>query len=296
MNETNHQPVMLTQAVDGLSVKTGEWYLDATFGQGGHTQEILNRGGKVLATDWDQAAVEAGKTRFATELKAGQLLIARENFTRIAELVESSLDAQTANSIQGILFDFGTSTQQLKSSERGFSFDGDGPLDMRMDDRLGVQAKDLLALVPPKQLAQLFFDFGGEKEARKIAQAIKRSPTPITTVESLNRLIVAIKGQRQGKLHPATKVFQSLRIAVNSELDNIQQALPSALKTLAKGGRLVTIAFHEGEDRIVKNSFREWEEQQLGQRITKKALIPSAVELRDNPRARSAKLRIFEKL
>jgi 16S rRNA (cytosine1402-N4)-methyltransferase len=289
MMQNSHVPVLLQEAIAGLDIKPGKYYLDATFGQGGHTAQIIQQGGKVIGLDWDKQAIADATSKFETEIKNGQLQLRRVSFTQLDTVAPET-------KISGILFDFGTNTAQLTSSERGFSFEGTGPLDMRMDDRLGVQAKDLLALVPPQQLAKLFFDYGGEKDAWKIAQAIKRNPTPITTVEALTAIISSIKGRRKGKLNPATKVFQSLRIAVNREIDNIEEVLPKALQILESGGRIITIAFHEGEDRLAKHTFREWEEKNLGQVLTKKAITPTEEEVETNPRARSAKLRIFEKV
>ncbi|HEX7017444.1 MAG TPA: 16S rRNA (cytosine(1402)-N(4))-methyltransferase RsmH [Patescibacteria group bacterium] len=292
MNQTaKHQPVMLQEAVDALNVEANAWYVDATFGRGGHTQEILSRGGKVIAFDVDQQAIEYGQSKFADQITEGKLKLVRENFDRL----ESTLDRD--QKISGILFDFGTSVDQLTDDERGFSFDSDAPLDMRMDNRLGVTAADLLNVLPEKQLADLFIEFGGEHQARSIAKAIvqnREKGQPLTTTRGLADLIIRTKGRREA-LHPATKVFQALRIAVNSELDAIEAALPQAWNILQPGGRIVTIAFHEGEDRPVKHILKKWVAEGKGTIITDKPLTPSPAEVATNPRARSAKLRIFEK-
>lgn len=285
----------MQRAVELLTVTKGSWYIDATFGQGGHTQEILNSGGKVLAFDFDDQAIATGSQNLATEIAAKQLILVRDNFTQCQKHVAQLKKDGVLNHISGILFDFGTSTQQLTSQERGFSFDGDGPLDMRMDTRLGVQAKDLLAVLPEKQLSDLFLEYGGEHDAKKIAKAIKNNHQPITTNKQLSELIFQAKGRKRDKIHPATKVFQALRIAVNMELENIQEALPQALEILAPQGKIVTIAFHEGEDRIVKTTFKSWEQQQLGMMGTKKPIEPTQEELAQNPRSRSAKMRVFIK-
>lgn len=286
-----HTSVMLTEAIDSLSIKPNKWYIDGTFGRGGHTAAILEKGGKVLALDWDEEAISSGMIRFNHQIEKKQLIIKRESFSKLQAVASEALSQQ----VSGILFDFGTSTNQLMSGDRGFSFLEDGELDMRMDDRLGVKAKDILALIPEKQLADMFYNYGGEEDSRKIARAIKQSKLPITTTQQLASLVATVKKGRTGKLHPATKVFQALRIAVNSELDEIESALPQALAVLGPSGVIVTISFHEGEDRIVKNQFRSWEEAGHGIQLTDKPLTPSEQEVQTNPRSRSAKLRIFKK-
>lgn len=286
----DHVTVLLKEAVEQLAVKKDSWYIDATFGRGGHTKQIIQAGGKVLALDWDEEAIMAGQTKFVQALEQGNLILEREAFSHLEQIT-----LQHKIQPQGILFDFGTSTNQLMSSNRGFSFNDDGDLDMRMDQRLGVSAKDILALIPEKQLAEAFSIYGGESDAWKIAKAIKRSPTPVTTTSQLAELVERVKHGRSGKLHPATKVFQALRIVVNSELDEIESALPQALKLIQPRGRIVTISFHEGEDRLVKNYFRTWESEGKGTNLTQSPLTPSQEELEDNQRARSAKMRVFEK-
>lgn len=294
-NSNEHITVLLEEATKALLIKKGEWYVDATFGRGGHTKKILEAGGKVIAFDFDQEAIDFGSKAFVESITPGNLILVRENFSKISSIISSLKEDGQINQISGILFDFGTSTQQLKSNERGFSFDGDGPLDMRMDDRLGVQAKDLLAIIPADQLANLFFELGGETDGKRIAREIKNSPTQITTSKQLSELIVKVKGRQKNKLHPATKVFQALRIAVNTEIENISIALPQALDILAKNGRVVTIAFHEGEDREVKRTFKLWEEKNIGTNLTRKPITPTDGEIEINQRSRSAKMRIFEK-
>lgn len=291
----DHQPVMLSETLKFLDVKPDNWYLDATFGRGGHTAAVLAQQGRVVAFDWDIEAIQYGESHFQKEIAAKRLILHRANFATISDVAKELINAGQINKILGVLFDFGTSSDQLTSGDRGFSFSHQGPLDMRMDQRLGVKAMDLLAIVPEKQLAELFFNYGGEKEARQIAKAIKLSPQPITTTTGLADLIVSVKHQRSGKLHPATKVFQALRMAVNSELDEITAALPQSLALLQPGGVVVTIAFHEGEDRLVKGAFRSWQQHEQGVIETKKPLTPTEEEIAGNPRARSAKLRVFRK-
>lgn len=286
-----HQPVMLSEAIAELNVEPGNWYIDGTFGRGGHTAAILAKGGKVLAFDVDHQAIEFGQTKFAAEIANHLLILVRENFDQLEKVVKRLQKDDTIGPISGILFDFGTSVDQLLDQNRGFSFDSDAELDMRMDDRLGVKAKDLLAILPEKQLAMLFENEGGEQFARPIAKLIAtvRTKQPITTTKQLADLIERVK-RRTGKLHPATKVFQALRIAVNTELSVIETALPQAMNVLDHGS-LVTIAFHEGEDRLVKHYFRQLTENNTKIQL-KDLQQPSEQEQLTNPRARSAKLRV----
>ncbi|MDA1079317.1 MAG: 16S rRNA (cytosine(1402)-N(4))-methyltransferase RsmH [bacterium] len=292
---TTHQTVFLNESIELLNLEPGKVVVDATFGTGGHTQALLDQQSTVIAFDWDADAITRGSTRFQSEISQKKLFLVHESFSKLAQEVER-ITINENLAVSGVLFDFGTSTEQLMSAERGFSFVGDGPLDMRMDTRLAVMAKDILALVPEKQLELLFREFGGEIHARAIAKAIKQSPVPITTTAQLAECVLKVNHRRSGGIHPATKVFQALRIAVNGELSEIQLALPQAFDVLEKGGRIVSIAFHEGEDRIVKQQFAQWEACNKARKLQKKAVQPSEAELKDNPRARSAKLRGIEKL
>lgn len=293
MQNSQHTPVLLAESISALEIQPKAWYVDGTFGLGGHTRAILENGGNVIAFDWDKEAIARGSEQFAIEIAAGALILLHRPFSELLSATEPYL--KNGLQIMGILFDFGTNTPQLTSGERGFSFLSEGPLDMRMDDRLGVQAKDLLAVLSEKQLARIFIEFGGEHEAKQVARAIKQSATPITTTLQLANLIERAKHERRGHLHPATKVFQALRIAVNSELDEIAVALPQALKVVAKGGLIATIAFHEGEDRIAKQLMRDWEQQGYGSSTTKKPILATEEEIARNSNSRSAKLRVFRK-
>lgn len=297
---TTHITVLLQEAVDALQVKPNQWYLDATLGGGGHTQAILDQGGKVVGLDFDEDAIVKAQQKFKAVADRGSVVLIRENFDKLSTVISALKAAQKIDSISGILFDFGTSTDQLMNEARGMSFASESAvLDMRMDNRLGVKAADLLKLLGIKQLTEVFRDLGGEENAKGIAKAIvamrEKNPNQLETVGALVTLIAQHKPHRNGRLHPATKVFQALRIVVNDELDNISRVLPQAINEVAPGGRIVTIAFHEGEDRLVKQTFAHWEEQQRGVRVTKKPLQPSEVELAQNPRSRSAKLRVFER-
>lgn len=299
MTNLTHQPVMLTEALDGLRVKPGQWYVDATFGAGGHTAAILEQGGRVVGLDYDQLAVEAGEDRFASAIETGQLILIRENFDQLLTVIKPLQQSAQVGAIHGILFDFGTTSDQLTSVSRGLSFQGeDEELDMRLDQRLGVKAKDLLAVMSQDQLQKVFSEFGGERESKRVSEAIVKRRNEgqlIETVGELVALIMNTKKHYPDKINPATKVFQALRIAVNDELGNIERVLPAALELVASGGRLVTIAFHQGEDRLAKTFFRKWEDADRGERINRSVIKPSEQELDSNPRARSAVLRIFEK-
>lgn len=293
-SQPKHTAVMLEEAVASLNIQPNKWYVDATFGRGGHTRAMIEAGACVLALDFDQEAIEYGQSAFATEVEAQTLFLVRENFSSLEKVVSEWQSQDTSRVVRGILFDFGTSVDQLTNQERGFSFFGDGELDMRMDTRLGVQAKDLLAIIPEKQLAELFSEYGGEEYAKQIARAItaERRRRPITTTKQLVKIIEKVKKGARSHIHPATKVFQALRIAVNTELDNIAQALPQAFSVLEEGS-IVTISFHEGEDRIVKQFFKEAEKNKYGE--NKPLIVPSESEIQNNPKARSAKLRVFTK-
>jgi len=290
MNPNTHIPVLLKESIEYLNVQPDKWYVDATYGAGGHTSALLAQGAHVIAFDWDADTIARGQETHAAQLAAGNLRLFHEPFSKLLSVLQTHTEP-----VMGILFDFGTSTQQLTSSDRGFSVLGTGPLDMRMDTRLGVKAQDLLVVLSEKQLASLFKNLGGEHEAAAIARAIKRSTQPITTAKQLSDLIGRVKHFRGGHLHPATKVFQALRIAVNSELDEISTALRDAYHALAPAGRIVTIAFHEGEDRIAKEYMRTWEQETKGSSLTHKPVGPSEAEIEHNPRSRSAKLRACEK-
>ena len=292
----SHQAVMLHEAITALQIKTGWLYVDATLGAGGHSQTMLDLGAKVIAFDFDQRAIKRAREKFATAIKAGQMTVINENFNQLKDELKK-LDIYQ---ISGILFDFGTSSDQLTDQERGLSFQGNAELDMRLDERLGVKASDLLAVLGEKHLIRIFQDYGGENQARAIAKKIvelRKKNIFIKNTEELVDLILSIKRHEVRKtIHPATKVFQALRIAVNMELSNIREALPQAYSVLRPHGRLVTIAFHEGEDHIVKDYFRQLASNNLGKEITHKPMTPSEEEIKDNPRSRSAKLRIFEKI
>jgi 16S rRNA (cytosine1402-N4)-methyltransferase len=276
-----HEPVLLTQALDGLKIKQNEKYIDATLGGGGHSFGILRKGGIVLGIDVDQDAIaNIGDT------KPENLTVARGNFRDIDKIALLN----KFDKVAGIIFDLGVSSHQIDTPTRGFSFQNEGPLDMRMDQELGVRALDLIRILTKGELCELFTKFGEETHAWAISDAIvrTRSVKPIETTTDLAKIVFAIAGESR-------KVFQALRIAVNDELVSIEEALPKTIKLLAKNGRLCVISFHSLEDRIVKRKFLEFEEKKIGKIITEKPIIPTVEEAERNKRARSAKLRIFEK-
>lgn len=285
-----HTSVLLNEAIEELKVSIGEKYIDATYGGGGHSREIVRRGGKVLAIDADVDA--------ATRLNPSDeenIRLVRGNFGDIGEIA----GANGFVPVKGILFDLGLSSFELSDAKRGFSFMLEGPLDMRFDQSSNsMQAGELIDALNEAALEMLFRDYGDEPHAGVIARKLKKIQgdqaywAKASTLE-LARVIESCVGRR-GKLHPATKIFQALRMAVNDELGVLKKGLESALELLDDGGRVVVISFHSGEDRIVKKKFKEWSETYKG-RICALMSTPNADEVVANPRARSAKMRVFEK-
>jgi 16S rRNA (cytosine1402-N4)-methyltransferase len=289
-----HEPVLLKEAVDGLRVEKDKKYIDATLGGGGHSFEILRRGGIVLGIDVDRDAIEYIKKNKKPE----NLTTTRGNFRDIDEIARLN----EFDKVAGIIFDLGVSGHQIDSPGRGFSFQNDGPLDMRMDDSLGVRALDLIKILTKGELNEIFTEFGEENHAWAISDAIvrARSVKPIETTLELTKIIeetLKRKGVFKGETRAgqSKKVFQALRIAVNDELNAISEALPKALELLENNGRICAISFHSLEDRIVKRKYLEFAEKNLGRIITEKPILPTNEEIQRNIRSRSAKLRIFEK-
>lgn len=293
-----HEPVLLEKVIDYLEVEKGKKYIDATVGGGGHTAAILKLGGKILAIDCDPEAIKAARRYLASACPPGKHYswrLVSGNFRDLYQIVkrEGFLD------VSGTLFDLGVSSYQLEKAERGFSFSLEAPLDMRMDPKLKVTATDLINSLNKGELNELFARVGQEHYSRRFAEAIcrARSLKPIKTTGELVDIInqaLPTKG-RKSKLHPATRVFLALRIAVNDELNNLKKALPQALNLLEPKGRLVIISFHSGEDRIVKQFFKGQEKKGKLTIITKKPVRPIIEEINQNPRSRSAKLRVAEK-
>lgn len=311
--EEGHLPVMVEEVIDALSPVPGGFRIDATLGGGGHTRRILEAttpGGRVLGIDADPAAIERTRRRLAD---AGDRLVLRQgNFGDLGEIARASGFGQ----VDGILLDLGLSSFQLAEHERGFSFRADGPLDMRFDPSVGAPAAHLVATLDERELADLFRRYGEEPHARAVARAIvrERRAAPIETADRLAAIVeAAVPAPRDGRrrIHPATRVFQALRIAVNRELEVLPAALEDAVLLLRPGGRLVVIAYHSLEDRIVKR-FVAGERRgcicppvlpvcACGRtpRLTPvgpQPRFPSADEIAHNPRARSARLRAARRL
>ena len=300
-----HQPVLLKESLAFLEIKKGKSYIDATVGGGGHACQIVKKGGRLLGIDRDPQAVKfARKQLTKTCLAVPQpgdgsqysWKVVQGNFAHLKEIARKNDFAK----VSGILFDLGVSSFQLNNANRGFSFLKEGPLDMRMDPRLKVKAADLLNALSQKELTKLFSKLGEEKKARTIARAVVkfRQQKKFTNTKQLAKLIQAIyHNQRKiRRIHPATKAFQALRIAVNDELINLEKGLQDARELLKKDGRLVIISFQALEDRIVKQFFKEQKKLNQLAIITKKPLVPTAKEANHNPRSRSAKLRAAVKI
>ncbi len=303
--QLKHIPVMLGEAVEGLAVQAGGRYLDGTFGRGGHARAVLSRlgpDGRLLLMDRDPTAIATAQAEFASDPRVS---IRHANFSSMAEWDE------TAGGLDGILLDLGVSSPQLDEAARGFSFMADAPLDMRMDTTQGESAADFLAHASEKEIADVLWIYGEERFSRKIARAIveDRVENPITRTGQLAALIERLIGRREPGKHPATRSFQALRIRVNGELDALDQGLNAALDLLKVGGRLSIISFHSLEDRAVKLFIRDHSGRVQGSRrgppvaaaparlaAVGKAQFPSEEELSVNPRARSAVLRVAEKL
>lgn len=300
-----HIPVMLNEAVEGLAVREGGRYLDGTFGRGGHARAVLSclgSSGRLLLMDRDPQAIAAAQKEFADDPRVS---ICHANFSTLAEWEE------TAEGLDGVLLDLGVSSPQLDEAARGFSFMADAPLDMRMDTTRGESAADFLAHADEREIADVLWTFGDERFSRKVARAIveRRLESPITRTGELAALIERVIGRREPGKHPATRSFQALRIRVNGELDSLQRGLDAALERLNVGGRLSVISFHSLEDRAVKLFIRDHSGRVQGSRrgppvaaaparltAVGKAQFPSDAEQSANPRARSAVLRVAEKL
>ncbi len=296
MTEAVHTPVLLEEVMEFLKVVPGGRYVDATVGEGGHALEIARRGGKVLGIDQDPEILEQASRQLGKKA-----VLVRGNFKDIDQIAQENGFTE----VDGILFDLGISSWHLRSSGRGFSFQRDELLDMRADPSLSVTAADLLNGLTNDELEKLFQKFGEEKRAAQLAAAVvrARSVRPFETTGELVRVVEGTRGNR-GKIHPATRIFQALRIAVNDEIGNLRSVLPRAFEVLKTGGRrpealpggrLVVVSFHSLEDREVKNFFRRMERSERGVILTKKPLRPHPIEVSQNPQARSARLRAMER-
>jgi 16S rRNA (cytosine1402-N4)-methyltransferase len=305
-----HRPVLLEETLEALRLKPEGVYVDATFGRGGHAQAILQRlgpNGHLLGIDKDPQAVATAKRQFANEPRFS---IHHGSFAELGRVVD---DAGLLGKVDGLLMDLGVSSPQLDDAERGFSFLRDGPLDMRMDNSRGLSAAEWLAQADEKEIAQVLKEYGEERFAKRIARAIveARQEAPI---ETTGRLVTIIKSvmprQREQEKHPATRSFQGIRIFINEELSDLRTCLDQVLEVLNSGGRLAVISFHSLEDRIVKRFMRDMARgdefppdlpvtaDQLKPKVhvIGKAIHASVTEIDLNPRARSAVLRVAEKL
>lgn len=287
-----HVPVLRDVVVQMLNIKEDGVYVDATVGEGGHANAILHaigRYGKIIGIDRDSAALQRARARLADS----RVVLTKGDFADI----ERILAANGVWAVDGILFDLGMSSMQLKNSERGFSFTSDAALDMRMDITLPVSARDMVNRFSERDLERIFREFGEEPRARAIARAIihRRQKRPIETCAELAAIIVHVYRGKRGRIHPATKVFQALRIAVNQELDQLERGLEASLRLLRPAGRLCVISYHSIEDRIVKRFMVDRARCGELNMVTRKPLTPSREEIVGNPSARSAKLRVAEK-
>lgn len=305
MIDEAHVPVLLNETLEGLYVGDDGTYLDATFGRGGHARAVLAKlgpRGRLLLMDRDPAAVAAARREFASDARVA---IRHGNFADLADW-----DATLAG-LDGVLLDLGVSSPQLDDAQRGFSFRADAPLDMRMDPTGGMSAADFLARANEKEIADVLWNYGEERMSRRIARAIvaRRADAPIARTGELAELVAGIVGRPPSGKHPATRSFQALRIAVNGEMDALQRGLRAAVARLRVGGRLCVISFHSLEDRAVKQFLRDQSQapatrrglpppapESLSLRLIGHAQMPGEAELARNPRARSAVLRVAEKL
>jgi len=289
---------MVEEVLVGLNCRSGRLYVDGTVGEGGHAAAILDHcgpEGELWGLDRDPHALQAAAARLARQTSRFQLF--HRSYARLGEILAENDRVGAA----GILLDLGLSSLQLQRSQRGFSFAGDEPLDMRFNpEEPGATAATLLNRATQAELEKIFWEYGEERHARRLARLIvrERRRQPFQTTVQLVKLLEQAQGPggRRGRLHPATRVFQALRIAVNLELEELAVFLEHVPAWLIPGGRLVVISYHSLEDRLVKHRLVAWERAGVMARLTKKPLTPSAAEVRANPRARSAKLRIAEKM
>jgi 16S rRNA (cytosine1402-N4)-methyltransferase len=305
-----HQPVLAAEVLTALKPSPAGRYADGTLGGAGHAAVILAASaptGWLYGCDRDGVAVETATARLGEKF-AGRFEIRRGNFSELADWIPAA-------SCAGVLLDLGVSSPQLDRAERGFSFQQDGPLDMRMDDRQPQTAAELVNHAEAESLARIFWEYGGERDSRRFAKAIvhDRALRKFETTRQLADLIERLAPRHGKKAHPATKVFQALRIAVNDEIGSLKLGLAAAVKILKPGGRLAVITFHSLEDRVVKEFGREQTRDYTFNGavdvpelrtprvpelkwVSRKAILPGEVELQENPRARSAQLRVLEKI
>ena len=298
MNNIYHTPVLQNATIDNLKVSVGAWYVDATLGGAGHTDLILERGGFVLGIDQDQDSVDFVNEKYKSQSSkytiGKEIIIENSNFANIQKIVERH---KLIGKIDGILFDLGVSSFQIDKSGRGFSIRKDEKLDMRMGISQNLTAWEIVNTWSQNELIEIIQRFGEEENAVNIARVIveTRHEAKINTGQELAKIIEK-KIKRNGLIHPATKTFQAIRITVNNELGVIDTGIRDAFEILNKNGRLCVITFHSLEDRIVKQKFRELTNKNLAQLVNRKPIVANSIEVQANRRARSAKLRVIEKM
>ena len=292
-----HQPVLLKEVIEILNPQSGQIYIDATIGGGGHAKEILERikpNGKLLGIDWDKEQIDRLKIKFSEYLKSNNLILVNDNYKNLENIIKQ----YNFHKVDGVLFDLGFSRYHIEESGKGFSFQKNEPLIMRYHELEGtseITAAEIVNTWPEEKLEKILKEYGEEKFYRQIAEKIyeesKKNPikTTFDLVEIIKKAVPA--GYLHQKIHPATRIFQALRIAVNDEFENIRIGLSAAVKNLIKGGKMAVITFHSGEDRIIKNFFKEKQTEGILKIINKKVIKPSYPEIRENQSARSAKLR-----
>jgi 16S rRNA (cytosine1402-N4)-methyltransferase len=302
----SHVPVLLKEAIDFLAVRRGGTYIDATVGMGGHSYEIAKRlgaPGHLIGFDKDPAALKIASEKLV--VSRSSLVVGEPDWPTVTLLHRSFADLandQRPATIDGLLADIGMSSLQLDDAARGFSFQADGPLDMRMDPQGERTAEQVVNHLDERQLADVIYEFGEERRSRRIARAICRSRPIRSTAHLADVISAAARPMNRGhdkhdrRIHPATLTFQALRIFVNRELEDLQALLKAAPRILKPGGRVVVISFHSLEDRIVKDAFREGSKEGYFSVLTKKPVTATELESDRNPRARSAKLRAAEKV
>ncbi len=294
-----HIPVLQKEVLQHLDPKPNENFIDCTINGGGHALAILERTepeGKLLGIEWDEEIIRQFKLKVQSSKFKNRLILVNNNFTNLVEITKS----QKFRAVKGILFDLGMSSWHLEESGRGFSFLKKEPLDMRYNPQNPLTAEKIINYWSASEIEKILRDYGEEPFARPIAKNIIefRKIKPIINTAQLVEIIKKSLPQRfqQRKIHPATKTFQALRIAVNDELNNLEKVLPQTLEVLKPGGRIAIISFHSLEDRIVKNFFKDKAKENLIKQITKKPITPFRKEIKINPRSRSAKLRVGQKL
>ena len=294
-----HVPVLLNEVLEYLDPKSGGTYIDGTLGMGGHSEAILEKIGKdgwLVGLDRDSEAIKLARQRL--QPFEGQFTLCHENYYNMAKVIEEL----KVEDVDGILLDLGISSFQMDDPKRGFSVRAQGPLDMRMNPEAHVSAYDLVNSLSENELATIIKEYGEERFSKRIARYIvnSRAERPIETTDQLSQIVLKAmpfnKKPKGEKIHPATRTFQALRIAVNRELEALEHFLSDALDILKPGGRMAIIAFHSLEDRMVKHTFRGWARENKVNLIMKKPIFPTDEEVENNRRARSARLRVVEKI